>query len=47
MPAGGFGLEPWLKALGEELWAWKVHDDRLVLRGAMRGGMVEVRLRRA
>ncbi len=45
MPTGGFGLEPWLKALCDDPWAWKTHDDRLVLRGTMRGGTVEVRLR--
>lgn len=47
MPTGGFGLEPWLKALCDDPWAWKVHEDRLVLRGTMRGGAVEVRLRKA
>ena len=47
MPTGGFGLEPWLKALCEAPWAWKMHEDRLILRGTMRGGAVEVRLRQA
>ncbi len=47
LPSGGFGLEPWLKALCEEPWAWKAQGDRLVLRGTMRGGAVEVRLRAA
>ena len=47
MPAGGFGLATWLQALEEGPWAWKQMPERLVLRGTMRGGAVEVRLRPA
>lgn len=48
MPAKGFGLGEWLKALDEDAWAWQVvQADRMVMRGRMLGGEVEVRLRRA
>lgn len=46
MPAGGFGMGEWLGALVESPWAWEQRADRLVLRGEMMGGGVEVRLRR-
>ena len=47
MPAGGFGLAEWLGGLSEAPWAWQEGPaDRLVLRGALRGVAVEVRLRR-
>ena len=47
MPAKGFGLGEWLKALDEDVWAWQlVQQDRMVMRGRMLGGEVEVRLRR-
>lgn len=48
MPARGFGLGEWLIALGEDVWGWQLSTtDRLVLRGRMMGGDVEVRLKRA
>lgn len=46
MPAQGFGLGQWLEALSEAPWAWEARGDRLVMRGRMMGGAVEVRLRR-
>jgi hypothetical protein len=47
VPAQGFGLGEWLEALADGPWAWMpVQTDRLVLRGRMLGGDVEVRLRR-
>jgi len=46
VPARGFGLGQWLHALADEPWAWQVAQERLVLRGRMQGGEVEVRLRR-
>lgn len=46
MPARGFGLAEWLKALVEQPWVWQVNGDRMVLRGRMMGGEVEVRLKR-
>jgi len=47
VPAQGFGLGEWLHALADGPWAWMpVQTDRLVLRGRMLGGDVEVRLRR-
>ena len=47
MPAQGFGLAEWLTALGEDTWFWQERADRLVMRGKMMGGWVEVRLRRS
>lgn len=47
VPARGFGLAEWLKALSGEEWAWERAADRLVMRGPMLGGTVEVRLREA
>lgn len=47
MPARGFGIAAWLQALEDEPWAWQLNADRLVLRGQMLGGWVDVRLRRA
>jgi hypothetical protein len=47
MPARGFGLGEWLMALRDDVWTWQPAQDRLVLRGKMMGGEVEVRLRRA
>ncbi|MEZ4319566.1 MAG: hypothetical protein R3F61_18770 [Myxococcota bacterium] len=47
MPARGFGIAAWLQALEEEPWAWQLHADRMVLRGRMLGGWVDVRLKRA
>jgi len=46
VPAKGFGLGEWLEALEEGPWAWEAANARLVMRGQMMGGMVEVRLRR-
>ncbi|MCB9685889.1 MAG: hypothetical protein H6735_12680 [Alphaproteobacteria bacterium] len=47
VPARGFGLGEWIEALGEETWAWQGGPaDRLVLRGRMMGGDVDVRLKR-
>lgn len=51
VPARGFGLGEWIEALAEDLWEWQLagpsDPDRLVMRGRMLGGGVEVRLRRA
>lgn len=47
MPARGFGVVAWMKALVEEPWAWQVNGDRLVLRGQMHGTWVDVRLRKS
>ena len=46
MPAKGFGIAAWLKALEDAPWAWQLNGDRLVLRGEMLGGWVDVRLKR-
>jgi hypothetical protein len=46
VPTGGFGLAEWLKALEDGPWAWQGAQDRLVMRGRMMGGAVEVRLKR-
>jgi hypothetical protein len=47
VPARGFGLGEWLHALADAPWSWQVvQADRLVLRGRMLGGEVEVRLRK-
>lgn len=47
MPARGFGLGEWLTALGEDVWGWQpATSERMVLRGRMMGGEVEVRLKR-
>jgi hypothetical protein len=47
VPARGFGLGEWLHALADAPWGWvNAPADRLVLRGQMLGGEVEVRLRR-
>lgn len=46
MPAKGFGMGEWLMALGEGTWVWgRTDDGRLLLRGRMLGGEVQVRLR--
>lgn len=46
MPARGFGLGEWLSALSEDVWSWqRTGDARLILRGRMLGGQVEVRLK--
>ncbi len=51
MPARGFGISAWLKALEEGPWAWQRSGsgdgERLVLRGDMLGGTVDVRLKKA
>lgn len=47
VPARGFGLAEWLEALAEGVWAWEQTSDRLVLRGPMKGGTVELRMRRS
>ena len=47
MPAKGFGIGEWLTALQEGPWWWGPNRDRLVLRGTMMGGDVEVRLKEA
>ncbi|MBA2320927.1 MAG: hypothetical protein H0V89_07220, partial [Deltaproteobacteria bacterium] len=46
MPAQGFGLGEWLGAMSSAPWGWILDDDRLILRGRMMGGGVEVRFRR-
>jgi hypothetical protein len=46
MPAGGFGMGEWLQAMCDAPWGWSSQADRMVLRGKMMGGAVEVRLRR-
>ncbi len=46
VPARGFGLGEWIHALGEAPWGWQAGpSDRLLLRGRMLGGDVDVRLR--
>ena len=45
LPAGSFGLGEWLGALEDGEWHWQAPEDRLVMRGRMMGGAVEVRLR--
>lgn len=56
LPAGAFGLAEWLVAMQEHPWHWQVtsgsrsaagEPERLVMRGRMMGGEVEVRLKRA
>jgi hypothetical protein len=48
VPAQGFGMGEWIAALSEDVWAWQpAGPDRLVLRGRMMRGEVEVRLRSA
>jgi hypothetical protein len=52
LPAGAFGLAEWLAAMQEHAWSWQVvtrpgERERLVMRGRMMGGEVEIRLRRA
>jgi hypothetical protein len=47
MPAGSFGVGEWLQALEDATWAWQATEERLVMRGRMMGGAVEVRLKRA
>ncbi len=48
VPASGFGIAEWLEALGDSDWGWQhMPPDRLVMRGQMMGGQIEVRLRRA
>jgi len=48
VPAQGFGLGQWLQALTDDAWAWQpAGPGRMVLRGRMLGGEVEVRLRAA
>ncbi|MBT3222138.1 MAG: hypothetical protein HN348_23945, partial [Proteobacteria bacterium] len=47
MPAKGFGIGEWLTALQDGLWWWEQKRGRLVLRGTMMDGQVEVRLRKA
>lgn len=47
VPARGFGLGEWLLALREDVWGWQLAQaDRLVMRGRMMGGEVQVRLKR-
>lgn len=46
MPSRSFGIGPWISALVASPWAWQVNGERLVLRGQMLGGWVDVRLKR-
>ncbi len=46
MPAAGFGLAEWLAAMCTAPWGWILEEDRLILRGTMLGGPVQVRFRR-
>ncbi len=43
----GFGIPEWIADLNEGPWRFVKADDRLVMRGAMRGAPVEVRFRDA
>lgn len=45
MPAEGFGMGEWLKAMEDGPWWWERAGDRLVLRGPMMGATVEIRLK--
>lgn len=47
VPAQGFGLGEWLDALEDAPWAWQENGGRLVMRGRMLDGAVEVRMKRA
>ncbi|MEQ1508122.1 MAG: hypothetical protein ABMB14_38185, partial [Myxococcota bacterium] len=47
MPAKGFGLGEWLMALNDDVWSWQEdRAERLVMRGRMMGGEIEVRFKR-
>lgn len=46
LPSRGFGIGAWIRAMSEGAWAWQQTDDRLLLRGQMLGGWVDVRLKR-
>lgn len=46
LPSRAFGIGAWIAALEESPWAWQQTGDRLVLRGQMAGGWVDVRLKR-
>ena len=46
VPAKGFGIGEWLKALEDGGWHWEAAQNRLVMRGMMMGGAIEVRLKR-
>lgn len=45
MPARGFGISQWLRALEEGPWAWQEGQGRLVMRGQMMGTWIDVRMR--
>jgi len=46
VPAKGFGIGEWLKALEDGVWHWDEGANRLVMRGMMMGGAIEVRLKK-
>lgn len=46
LPSRGFGIGAWIQALIQGDWAWQLTGDRLLLRGQMLGGWVDVRLKR-
>lgn len=47
LPSKGFGLAEWLGSLDEDVWRWETSTDaRLVLKGRLKGGSVEVRFHR-
>jgi len=46
VPTGEVGMAEWLHALEHDTWRWEDKGDKLVLRGAMMGGEVEMWWRR-
>jgi hypothetical protein len=42
VPTGGVGMAEWLHALEDSTWRWEDLGDKLVLRGRMMGGEVEM-----
>ncbi|MCB9668348.1 MAG: hypothetical protein H6734_02640 [Alphaproteobacteria bacterium] len=46
LPSRGFGIGAWIQAMTDSPWAWQQTGERLVLRGQMLRGWVDVRLKR-
>jgi hypothetical protein len=45
MPANGFGLSEWIRALTESHWWWEINSARMVMRGKLMGEMIEIRFK--
>jgi len=45
MPASGFGLSEWIRALTESPWWWEINGSRMVMRGELMGEMIEIRFK--